>query len=63
MYFIDPNSLVRATLASQPRAPKPQRRDRQARGIARGATSITAVPKAGRRRRHWTLVPFRQAFS
>ena len=62
MYFIDPNSLVRATLANQPRTPKARRHHGGVQGTGQVSTS-TAVPKTRRHRRLWMLAPFHHAYS
>ena len=61
MYFIDPTSLVQATLVSQPRAPKNKRHHLFARAGAQ--TPSAATTKAGAPKRRWTVVSLRHAYS
>jgi hypothetical protein len=63
MYFIDPNSLVTATSASQPRTAQAHRRHRQSQPRRAASTSPTDVRKPRQHTRLWTLVPFHHAYS
>jgi hypothetical protein len=63
MYFIDPNSLVQAAQAGQPRTPKANRRHFRALRSRPASASSVAVTKPHRHARVWTLVATHHAYN